>query len=55
MSPGAGLTAAETAEHLRPHGRDHETIPLNEEAYWGKPIDDEHYVLISPPTDPTHH
>lgn len=50
-STGAGLSAGETADHLRSYGRACETIRLTAEVYWGKPIDDERYVVISPPSD----
>lgn len=53
-STGAGLSACQTAGLVRAHGRDSETIPLVDEVYWGKPIDDERYVVISPPTVAVH-
>jgi 2-polyprenyl-3-methyl-5-hydroxy-6-metoxy-1,4-benzoquinol methylase len=48
-STGAGLTASQTADLVRTHGREVSTTPLSDPAYWGRAIDDERYVLTSPP------
>jgi ubiquinone/menaquinone biosynthesis C-methylase UbiE len=53
-STGAGLSASHTADLVRSHAQDSEVIPLIDEVYWGKPIDDERYVVISPPTGAAH-
>jgi 2-polyprenyl-3-methyl-5-hydroxy-6-metoxy-1,4-benzoquinol methylase len=46
---GAGLTAAQMLALVRAHGRDAQAIPLASEAYWGGAIEDERYVVVSPP------
>lgn len=48
-STGAGLTAAATLGLLRGQGRKAKAIPICSSAYWGHEIDDERYVVVSPP------
>jgi 2-polyprenyl-3-methyl-5-hydroxy-6-metoxy-1,4-benzoquinol methylase len=48
-STGAGLTASETLDLLRVQGLDARATPLNDAAYWARAIDDERYVVSSPP------
>ena len=48
-STGAGLHAAEVARMVRAHGRAAEVVPLSEQAdLWGRPVDDERYLVLSP-------
>lgn len=47
-STGAGLTAAQTLELVARCGRSAEALSLSGAEYWGKPIDDERYIVISP-------
>ena len=46
-STGAGLAAAQTEELLRGVGRSPTTYPLEEDVYWGRPITDERYLIVS--------
>ncbi|GAA1183950.1 class I SAM-dependent methyltransferase [Ornithinimicrobium humiphilum] len=46
-STGAGLTAAECEEIVRPLLKDVWVRPLPEPVYWGKTIEDERYLLVS--------
>lgn len=46
-STGAGLPAAECERLVRTVRDDVEVTPLPEEVYWGKPITDERYLLVS--------
>ncbi|HET9075329.1 MAG TPA: methyltransferase domain-containing protein [Acidimicrobiales bacterium] len=52
---GAGITAEEAEELLRQKGRRSRVIPLTDPVYWGGPIDDERYLLVStvPTPQPT--
>jgi SAM-dependent methyltransferase len=45
-STGAGLTAPGTVDLVREAGLEPELRPLDDPAYWGKPIDDERYLVI---------
>lgn len=47
-STGAGLTAAEAVALVEGTGRACSVLPLAEERYWGRPIDDERYLVHSP-------
>jgi SAM-dependent methyltransferase len=49
-STGAGLTAEQTTALVRSHRREVETISLDAEIFWGKPITDERYIVISRPS-----
>lgn len=44
---GAGLSAAETTSLVRGLGRGAEVTPLADPVWWGRPIDDERYLLVS--------
>lgn len=46
---GAGLTARQTEELVAAHGRTTTTRHLTEPEFWGREIDDERYVVVSPP------
>ncbi len=46
-STGAGITAAEAATLVRDTGREADVRLLPEPVYWGKPITDERYLLVS--------
>ena len=48
-STGAGLTADEAAEIVRQHRSELTVQHLTDAVYWGKEIDDERYLLVSPP------
>lgn len=45
---GAGLSAAETVGLVEGAGRTAELTRLPEPAYWGREIDDERYLVVSP-------
>jgi SAM-dependent methyltransferase len=45
---GAGLSAAETVALVEESGRAAELTRLPEAAYWGREIDDERYLVLSP-------
>ena len=45
---GAGLSAAETVGLVEATGRAAELTRLPEAAYWGREIDDERYLVVSP-------
>ena len=46
-STGAGLTARECERLVREHRASVEVQPLSDERYWGGPITDERYLLLS--------
>jgi len=46
-STGAGLAAEEVAALVRARGREAVLHPLDDPALWGRPVDDERYVLVS--------
>ncbi|CAN5164851.1 class I SAM-dependent methyltransferase [soil metagenome] len=46
-STGAGLTAAETLALLEKAGRPGTVTALSDQAYWGKRIDDERYLVVA--------
>lgn len=46
-STGAGLTAAQTQELVRHHRTEAVVTRLDDEALWGKRIDDERYLVLS--------
>jgi SAM-dependent methyltransferase len=48
-STGAGLDADRLRALVRPVCADPEVRPLSDPAYWGRPIDDERYVLVASP------
>jgi len=48
-STGVGLTAGQTKRLVAHAGRQVEIRPLTDNVYWGKPISDERYLLISRP------
>jgi ubiquinone/menaquinone biosynthesis C-methylase UbiE len=45
---GAGLSAADCSAAVLRHRKSATVTPLPEAAYWGREIDDERYLLISP-------
>jgi 2-polyprenyl-3-methyl-5-hydroxy-6-metoxy-1,4-benzoquinol methylase len=45
---GGGLTARECESLVREHREDVVLLPLDDAAYWGREIDDERYLLVSP-------
>jgi SAM-dependent methyltransferase len=45
---GAGLAAADTQALVTGAGRTCDVRPLTEAAYWGREIDDERYLVVSP-------
>jgi len=47
-STGAGLTAEQTRSLVESTGRECAVLPLPEEHYWGRPIEDERYLVHSP-------
>jgi hypothetical protein len=47
-SNGGGLGAAETVALVRAAGRDASLTLLPQRQYWGREIDDERYVVVSP-------
>lgn len=47
-STGAGLTAAHTTDLIAAHGRQAHLHPLTDPVYWGGPITDERYLIVSP-------
>jgi len=47
-STGAGLTAEQTGSLVEDAGRACAVLPLPEEQYWGRPIEDERYLVHSP-------
>lgn len=44
---GAGLTASESMRLVRDRRRRVELLPLDDPSYWGGPISDERYLLVS--------
>lgn len=48
---GAGMTAASVIELLSACGRPASVTPLSEPELWGEKIDDERYLVLSPPVD----
>jgi SAM-dependent methyltransferase len=46
---GEGLTSQETLRLVRAHNRDAVITPLDDPIYWGGPVTDERYLLVSPP------
>lgn len=50
-STGAGLSSAEAQALVRDTGRSCVVRPLTEPAYWGGPITDDRYLLLSPPPE----
>ena len=46
-STGAGLTATECENFVRPHREELSTTRLDDPALWGRPISDERYLLLS--------
>lgn len=44
---GAGLSARELEEVVGRHRHHVEVVPLHDPALWGKPVDDERYLLVS--------
>jgi SAM-dependent methyltransferase len=46
-STGAGVTSAEALALVRDAGRNAELLRLTEPVYWGKPITDDRYLLVS--------
>jgi SAM-dependent methyltransferase len=46
-STGAGLTQAECVRHVRDRRVDAEVTVLDDPVYWGGPIEDERYLLVS--------
>lgn len=47
-STGAGLTAAQTRSLVEGSGRTCAVLPLTDERYWGRPVEDERYLVHSP-------
>jgi SAM-dependent methyltransferase len=47
-STGAGLTAEQTRSLVEDTGRACAVLPLPDEQYWGRPIEDERYLVHSP-------
>ncbi len=47
-STGAGLTAEQARSLVEGTGRGCEVLPLADERYWGRPIEDERYLVHSP-------
>lgn len=47
-STGAGLTAEQTRSLVEGTGRACAVLPLPDEQYWGRPVDDERYLVHSP-------
>ena len=47
-STGAGLTAEQTRSLVEGTGRACAVLPLPQERYWGRPIEDERYLVHSP-------
>jgi SAM-dependent methyltransferase len=45
---GAGLTARDALRLVRARNREAAVTPLDDPIYWGGPISDERYVLVSP-------
>jgi len=50
-STGAGLPADELLTLVRARNRAAAVMPLDQPIYWGGPISDERYLLVSPPPD----
>jgi SAM-dependent methyltransferase len=48
---GHGLTLQEMLELVRGRNRVAHVSPLDEPVYWGGPINDERYLLVSPPSN----
>jgi hypothetical protein len=46
-SNDVGLTADQTVELVRATGRTAELTVMSDPAYWGRPIDDERYMVVS--------
>ena len=46
---GAGLSADELTGLVRARGREVAVTPLSDATFWGGPITDERYVLVTPP------
>jgi ubiquinone/menaquinone biosynthesis C-methylase UbiE len=51
-SNGAGLPAEETARLVEDLGRPAVVTPMTDAAYWGRPITDDRYLVVSPPARP---
>lgn len=49
-SNGAGLTAEQTVDLVRDTGREAELRRLPEPVFWGRPITDDRYLVVSRPT-----
>lgn len=47
-STGAGLTAEQTRSLVEGTGRACAVLPLPQERYWGRPVEDERYLVHSP-------
>ena len=47
-STGAGLTAEQTRSLVEGTGRTCAVLPLPEDRYWGRPVEDERYLVHSP-------
>ena len=45
---GAGLTADQTLEFVTATGRTAELTILDDPVYWGRPIEDQRYMVVSP-------
>jgi SAM-dependent methyltransferase len=50
---GGGLPSEEALTLVRARNRDAAVTPLDEPTYWGAPISDERYVLVTPPSSST--
>ncbi|MGH3098672.1 MAG: class I SAM-dependent methyltransferase [Streptosporangiales bacterium] len=47
-STGAGIRAAECEGIVRRHRQETSLLPLDDQLFWGRPIDDERYLVVSP-------
>jgi ubiquinone/menaquinone biosynthesis C-methylase UbiE len=47
---GGGLTSAETQRLLRPYASQVLSVPLTDPVLWGRPVDDERYLVVAVPS-----